>query len=102
MILITAKASVSPQNIEAYHALSQKQVTSSRAEAGCLDYGYYEDAMDPGTFIFVEKWKDQAALDFHFSQDYCLDFIKEVRKLAKAVSTIEINDISRTRTPTAK
>ena len=100
MILITAKASVSPQNREAYHALSREQVTKSRKEAGCLDYGYYEDAMEPGTFIFVEKWKDQAALDFHFAQDYCLFFIKEVRKLARAASAIEINDISGTRTPT--
>lgn len=99
MILITAKASVLPEDRDSYHALAREQVKNSRKEPGCLDYGYYEDAMEPGTFIFVEKWKDQAALDFHFAQDYCLDFIKGVRKLAKSLSDIEINDISRTRTP---
>jgi quinol monooxygenase YgiN len=99
MILITAKASVLPEDRDAYNALAREQVKNSRREPGCLDYGYYEDAMQPGIFIFVEKWNDQEALDFHFAQDYCLDFIKGVRKLAKPLSDIEINDISRVRTP---
>jgi quinol monooxygenase YgiN len=99
MILITAKASVSPENRDAYLALADTQVLNSREEPGCLDYGYYEDAMAPGNFIFVEKWADQAALDFHFAQDYCLDFIKGVRKVSKAISSIDIHHISETKTP---
>lgn len=99
MILITAKAAVTAENREAYCSLSEAQVINSRKEPGCIDYGYYEDVMEPGTFIFVEKWKDQAALDFHFKQDYCLDFIKSVRKLASARSPIEIHQISETGTP---
>lgn len=99
MILITAKADVSPKNREAYCAASDTQVRNSRQESGCIDYGYYEDAMAPGTFIFVEKWRDQAALDFHFAQDYCLDFIKSARKFASIKSPIEIHYVSETRTP---
>ena len=99
MILITAKATVSPENRVAYCAISQTQVQRSRAEPGCLDYGFYEDGMAPGTFIFVEKWLDQAALDFHFAQDYCLDFIKSARKLASIKSPIEVHYIAETKTP---
>ena len=99
MILITATASVEPASREAYHAISRTQVLNSRAEAGCIDYGYYEDAMAPGNFIFVEKWQDQAALDFHFAQDYCLDFIRTARKLAHAITPVEIHHISETRSP---
>lgn len=99
MILITAKAIVSPDNRKAYCAIAQTQVENSRSEPGCIDYGYYEDVMTPGTFIFVEKWQDQTALDFHFAQDYCLDFIKSARKLANIKSPIEIHYVSETRTP---
>jgi quinol monooxygenase YgiN len=99
MILITAKATVTAENRDAYLALADAQVMNSREEPGCLDYGYYEDAMAPGTFIFVEKWAGQAALDFHFAQDYCLDFIKGVRKISKAASPIEIHHISEIKTP---
>lgn len=99
MILITAKAAVLPDDSESYRAICKTQVQKSRKEPGCIDYGYYEDAMEPGTFIFVEKWIDQAALDFHFAQDYCSDFIKRARKLASAMSSIEIHYISETKTP---
>lgn len=99
MILITATVTVSPDNDEAYRSISRTQVLNSRNEPGCLDYSFYEDAMEPGTFIFVEKWKDQEALDFHFAQDYCLAFLKGARQYAQAKSPIEIHYISETRTP---
>ncbi len=99
MILITAKATVIEENRDAYLKLCALQVENSRLEAGCLGYGFYEDAMAPGTFIFVERWRDQAALDFHFAQRYCLDFIRAVRKLSRAASPIEIHHVTETTTP---
>jgi len=96
--MITAKATVIEENRNAYLKLCALQVENSRLEAGCLDYGFYEDAMAPGTFIFVERWRDQA-LDFHFAQRYCLDFIRAVRKLSRAASPIEIHNVTETTTP---
>jgi quinol monooxygenase YgiN len=99
MILITAKATVPDENRVAYLKLCTEQVENSRREEGCLDYGFYEDAMTSGSFIFVERWKDQAALDFHFKQGYCLDFIRAVRKLSVAASRIEIHHIAKSVQP---
>lgn len=98
MIIITAKSAIDPENIPEFRQISEKQVLDSRKEEGCVDYGYFEDAMAPGEFIFVEKWKDQAALDFHFAQDYCLTFIKRARELTRSGSKIEINYVSETKT----
>ncbi len=99
MILITARATVSDENRAAYLKLCTEQVENSRREEGCLDYGFYEDAMTYGSFIFVERWRDQTALDFHFRQAYCLDFIRAVRKLSVAASPIEIHHIAKTAQP---
>ncbi|MGK0400783.1 MAG: quinol monooxygenase YgiN [Candidatus Azotimanducaceae bacterium] len=52
--------------------------------------------MAPGTFLFVERWQDQAAIDFHFAQSYCYDFIRAVRKRSKATSPIERHHIAKT------
>ena len=52
MILITAKAMVSEKNRAAYLKLGMEQVENSKMVDGCLDYGFYEDAMEPGTFVF--------------------------------------------------
>jgi quinol monooxygenase YgiN len=82
MIVITGKARVAPANREAMLALGREQVTNSRREAGCLSYAFYEDAMEPNTFFFYEEWKDQAAVDFHFAQDYCRKFIVGARAIA--------------------
>ena len=37
----------------------------SRDENGCVSYELYESAAAPGTFITIEVWADQDALDQH-------------------------------------
>ena len=100
MIIITAKARIAEENRAAYLTLCRVQVENSRMEAGYLDYGFFGNAMAPGTFLFVEHWQDQAAIDFHFAQRYCRAFIRAVRKLSKAASPIEIHHIAKTAQPT--
>ena len=95
-MIITAKARVAEENRAAYPTLCRVQVENARMEAGCLDYGFFEDAMAPGTFLFVERWQDQAAIDFHFAESYCRDFIRAVRKRSKAASPIERHHIAKT------
>ena len=40
-------------------------VAATRDEDGCLSYDLFESAAAPGTFVTVERWTDQAALDAH-------------------------------------
>lgn len=40
-------------------------VTGSRAEAGCEFYDLHLDRADPQRFVFIEGWKDMAAIDHH-------------------------------------
>ena len=44
----------------------QRMVEASRAENGCVEYGYAEDVLVPGLIHVKELWTDQAALDRHF------------------------------------
>ena len=37
----------------------------SRAESGCVAYELYESAAVAGTFVTIEVWADQEALDQH-------------------------------------
>ncbi|MCI8871040.1 MAG: antibiotic biosynthesis monooxygenase [Lawsonibacter sp.] len=36
-----------------------------RAEEGCLRYEYFFPMGDPETVLLIDRWLDQAALDFH-------------------------------------
>ncbi|MCJ7782040.1 MAG: antibiotic biosynthesis monooxygenase, partial [Acidimicrobiia bacterium] len=41
------------------------QVVMSREEPGCLQFEVFESQTVPGTFIVVERWESEAALDVH-------------------------------------
>lgn len=82
MIVITGKARIKPGHRETMLTVGAEQVRNSRAEPGCISYHFYEDALEPDSFFFYEEWRDQAAVDFHFRQPYCLAFIRTARDIA--------------------
>ncbi|HEX4179286.1 MAG TPA: putative quinol monooxygenase [Caulobacteraceae bacterium] len=45
-------------------------VAASLAEAGCLEYAYAEDVLEPGLIRVSEVWRDQASLDRHAQSDH--------------------------------
>lgn len=100
MILITGTVVVAPESREAMIALGRDQVIRSRAEEGNVSYSFYEDALQPNTFIFVETWRDQDAVNVHFAEPYSRAFVREARAIALNAPTIELYDITGRRTVT--
>ncbi len=45
-------------------------VEATRQEEGCVSYDLYESASAAGTFVTVERWADQAAMDAHLSAEH--------------------------------
>ena len=50
----------------------KRMIEASRAEDGCLDYGYSQDVLDPGLIHVRELWRDQAALNRHFAAPHLI------------------------------
>ena len=65
MILLTAYIEVTDR--DAIRAALPAVITATRAEDGCAEYGCYEDTQQPGRYVFIERWRDKAALDRHLS-----------------------------------
>lgn len=42
----------------------------TRNEDGCLRYDLFESAATPGTFVTVEEWSSQEALDAHLASPH--------------------------------
>ncbi len=61
-VILTAKDSA---NIPELRTLLATQVQLSRAEPGCVRFEAFESGSVPGTFILIERWESQAALDEH-------------------------------------
>lgn len=94
MIVITGRMKIPEANRAAFFEIGKRQVLLSREEPGCISYALYEDLLDPGFFFFHEEWEDRAAVDFHFAQDYCLDFVKKLQSLTEGKADMKIRTIA--------
>ncbi|HIO95662.1 MAG TPA: antibiotic biosynthesis monooxygenase [Campylobacterales bacterium] len=52
-------------NIEELKALLTTMVEASRAEKGCLLYNIYQIEDKPTTFVVIETWESNSALNGH-------------------------------------
>lgn len=97
MILITGTVVVSPENRAKFLDAVIHHVTLSRQEPGCISHSCNEDVMAPGTFTFVERWRDMAAVKEHFAKDYSRNTVAVIRSLSMQSTGVEIHDIASTR-----
>ena len=70
MLLIVGTVKLPPENLALARPAMQAMAQASRAEQGCLEYGYAEDVLVPGLIHVKELWLDQAALDAHFASPH--------------------------------
>ena len=97
VILITGTVEVAEANRTAFVAAVTRHVTLSREEAGCISHGFFEDVMAPGTFTFVERWRDMAAVQAHFAKEYSREIVGVIRALSTRSTGVEIHEVASTR-----
>lgn len=64
----------------------QKSSINSRPEAGNIAFHFHSVEGEPTKFVLYERWRNQAALDFHFEQAYTKELFELFKTtLAKPV-----------------
>ncbi len=81
MIIVLGHIVVKEDMLEEALALSQRHVTRSRGESGCITHGVHIDSENPQRLVFVEKWRDHASLSAHFKQSGSLEFMRALEGL---------------------
>jgi quinol monooxygenase YgiN len=74
MLLIIGTVRLPKRNMEAARPIMRRMADASRAERGCVEYGYAEDVFDPGLIHVKEMWTDQDALDRHFASTHIAEW----------------------------
>jgi len=72
--MITAKVFIKPGKEAEFITAAKMMIENSNKEEGCLGYMLYQDPYEKTNFIFVEKYKNQAAIDVHFGTPYFKEF----------------------------
>ena len=75
-------------------ALVKPLVEASQKEEGCIEYNFYQQLDSPTSFAFIEKWKDQAALDFHEKQDHFTYAVPKMGPLCAAPPVVKKFDLA--------
>ncbi len=89
MIVIVVKLTVSEEKKEELIAIIQHLVTCSQKEAGNIEYNLYANSDNANSFTIIEKWKDQAAFDFHEHTEH---FVNNIDKLVSLCSSPPVMD----------
>ena len=88
MFQIIALLSVRKEETEKLEALLKPLLEASRRDAGCLGYDCRADVLNPGTWLFFEKWQDNASLEKHMAAAHFKAFEQGVAPLLTAPLTI--------------
>lgn len=88
--LIGAKLNIKADKVKEFVAAAKTVISASRAEPGCISYTLYQDPYDQTVFFFFEEWKDQAAIDAHFSTPHFNAFGGKLQDMAAGPASITI------------
>jgi len=67
VVIVAGEFVVGPGERDAFLASKEEGMRRSRAEAGCLEYTFSADPLDPGRVLLFERWESQQALDAHLA-----------------------------------
>jgi quinol monooxygenase YgiN len=89
-MMITAKLTVKQDKVKEFISAAKVMIDNSNKEPGCKSYQLYQDPYDQTKFIFVEEYKDQAAVDAHFATEYFKAFGPKISGLVQEPAKIKI------------
>jgi len=89
-MMIVAKLTIKAEKVKAFTEAAKEIIEKSNKEPGCKFYQLYQDPYDNTKFVFVEEYKNQAAVDAHFAADYFKAFGPKIKDLVKEPGKIKI------------
>jgi quinol monooxygenase YgiN len=94
-MMIVAKLTVKPEKVKAFTEAAKEMIEKSNKETGCKSYQLYQDPYDNTKFVFVEEYKNQAAVDAHFASDYFKAFGPKISDMVAEPSKIKIISVAK-------
>jgi quinol monooxygenase YgiN len=92
--IIIAKIRVKKGSEGEFVGAAKEVVAATRREKGSVSYEFLGSPGDGQLFVFVEFWKDQAAIETHFASAHFKAFGEVLGKLSEGKPEITIYDIA--------
>ncbi len=95
-VIVIARVRCAPGKQDEMRAVLAASQERSRAEDGCLRYGFSAAIEDPDAFVAVEEWADRAALEVHLRTDHIREFIGSLPGLVAEPPDIAMHEVAAT------
>ena len=83
-----------PENMAAARPSMRKVMEATRAEAGCIQYNFAEDVLDPGLIRVSELWESREQLAAHLKTPHMAVWAEERAALGLSGRDIGVYAIS--------
>ena len=93
-VIVIAYVSCAPGRRDELAAVLTASQERSRAEPGCLRYGFSAAVEDPDAFVAVEEWADREALEVHLKTDHIRAFMAALPGLVAGQPRLLMHEIS--------
>jgi quinol monooxygenase YgiN len=81
---------IKDDKVETFKALADELITATRMEEGCLSYKLFQDFEEPSYFVFIEDYKDEAAMTLHSLSAYLKTFVSKIEGIQSRKLIIEV------------
>jgi len=68
MLIVAGTFQVDPDQQQEFVRSREQAMRTSRREAGCHDYVFSADPLEPGRVVLYECWEDKASLAAHLAR----------------------------------
>lgn len=87
MLKLIAEDFIHLEALEKVRPLYTELVAKTKAEPRCLTYDLFIDQKDPGHFIFIETWPDEAALNEHTESEHFQRLVPQIDQYTRKEGT---------------
>lgn len=88
MIVLLAKSRLLEGKQQEFISVAEKLVKATREELGCVYYDLVQDAADEKVFYFVEKYRDEAAVEAHKASAHFQTYVPMMNALREGPSEV--------------
>ena len=89
-LVVANRFEIKPEQREQFLKLATAALAPTRAEPGCISYGFYEQPTAKNSFIYYEEWKDRTALREHLKQPYVQPLLTKFSEILKGPLLVRV------------
>ena len=93
-LIISGTIVIDPERVARAYELVTPLMAATRAEPGCLAYGFHADLEDPGTFHVYEEWESAEANAAHSASAHLAEFMGAIGELDVRSARLDRHEVA--------